>query len=326
MSEFIHSKKFFSLVLLFIILLIVVPVVFVLITHSPLKQATKKQTAQNTQTAAAFTDNTELATFNGAPIYVKDLNALALEQYQAADAKNLNDVSVNNLLNTYVERKILDKQNLGDVSAQITQVEKAMKLTGNQAKYEALREKFTATSPKSWNAYTINFWLPPTKADGSLVQNAGSSNPKQTNSDRKKLVSDVNSALDFAQTELQKGTSVFSVATQITKNYPLLANLLGVNGLIFGNSTNPSYWSSPAVFYYDKNSAGDPFYKTLYAMAENSPATKALNNNNMGGSVIKVVKINNPNGMLDNYQDWLKTQESSFKITNDALKKLGNSR
>jgi len=39
-----------------------------------------------------------------------------------------------------------------------------------------------------------------------------------------------------------------------------------------------------------------------------------LNNGNMGGSVIKVVKINNPNGMLDNYHDWLKSQESGLKL------------
>jgi hypothetical protein len=42
----------------------------------------------------------------------------------------------------------------------------------------------------------------------------------------------------------------------------------------------------------------------------------------MGGHVIKIVKINNPNGILDNYQNWLKNQESSLIITNNALKNI----
>jgi hypothetical protein len=88
---------------------------------------------------------------------------------------------------------------------------------------------------------------------------------------------------------------------------------------MFYNSTDPSAWSKPAALYYNKN-----IPEAYYTMTENSPVTKVLNENNMGGSVIKIVKVNNPNGMLDNYDDWLMTQESSFKITNDAIKKLGN--
>jgi hypothetical protein len=76
------------------------------------------------------------------------------------------------------------------------------------------------------------------------------------------------------------------------------------------------------AYYYNKNNLDNPFYKTLYTITATSPVTKVLNDGNMGGHVIKIVKINNPNGILDNYQNWLKNQESSFVITNNALKNI----
>jgi hypothetical protein len=221
---------------------------------------------------------------------------------------------LNILLNVYAERKILDSQNLGDVSAQTAQIEKTTGLTGNAAKYEAMREKLTTTATKSWNAYTINFWLSP---EDDLSQASAA---------RQQLSSDVNKALDFAKTEMQKGTAVYNVATQINKNYPSLVKIIAVNALNFDTSANPSTWNTPTVFYYDKTNADDPFYKTLYAMTESSPVTKVLNNGNMGGSVIKIVKVNNPNNTLGSYQELLKSQESGLVITNDAIKKIRNAK
>lgn len=313
MLEFLHSKKFLGLVILLILLFVLIPLVLIFIAN-PVKQ---KQAIQNgtqkTQTTV-FESNTKLADFNKTPIYVSDLNSLALEQYKTSDAKNLTPNDLNILLNIYVERKILDNQNLGDVTSQTAQVEKTMGLTGNAAKYEALKEKFATTAVKNWNAYTIGFWL--TQEDDL----------SQASAERQQLSSDVNKALDFAKTEMQKGTSVFNVATQIDQKYPSLTALLGVNTLRFDNSATPSTWNTPAVFYYDKANADDPFYKTLYAMTESSPVTKVLNNGNMGGSVIKIVKVNNPNGILDNYQNWLKNQESGLVITNDAIKNIRNAK
>jgi hypothetical protein len=313
MLGFLHSKKFLGLVILLVLLFVLIPLVLIFIV-SPIKQKQALQSGtQKTQTTT-FTANTELATFNGTPILVSNLNALALEQYGTNDAKSLTPSNLNILLNIYVERKILDNQNLGDVSVQIAQVEKTTGLTGNAAKYEALREKFTTTSAKSWNVYTIDFWLIPVN------------DLSQASAARQQLSSDVNKALDFAQTQMQKGTSVFNVATQISKNYPSLVNLIGVNTLRFDSSTNPSAWNTPAVYYYDKTNADDPFYKTLYAMTESSPVTKVLNNGNMGGSVIKMVKVNNLINTQGNYQDLLKSQESNLVITNDAIQKIRNTK
>jgi hypothetical protein len=42
----------------------------------------------------------------------------------------------------------------------------------------------------------------------------------------------------------------------------------------------------------------------------------------MGGHAIKIVKVNNPNGILDNYQNWLKDQKSGLIIINSALKNI----
>jgi len=323
MPGFLHSKKFLGFAIFFVLLLIIVPVVFILVTRFPTKPTAKSQNpGQETQTSAVFEPNTELASFNGTPIYVKDLNALALEQYKVSDTKTLTANNLYNLLNIYVERKILDSQNLGDITTQIAQVEKTMGLSGDQAKYEALREKLTTTRTKNWSVYTIDFWLPPTNADGSLTKDAAPVDPSQTDADRKKLVSDVNSALDYAQQQMQNGVSAFNVATQINNNYPSIADLLGLNANSFRNSTNPSDWSTPKIYYYDKTNANDPFYKTLYAMTDTSPVTKVLNSDNMGGSVIKIIKVNNLNGILDNYENWLKGQESNFTITNAALKNV----
>ena len=308
MLGFLHSKKFWGLIIPLVLLFILVPLVLVFVAH-PVKQNPTGNVNGKAQTLT-LTANTELATFNGTPIYVSDLDSLALEQYRTSGAKNLtpNDLSI--LLNVYIERKILDKQNLGDVSTQIAQVEKTTGLTGNLAKYEALREKFTATTTKSWSVYSIDFWLPP-------VEDLSNTSPE-----RQQESTDVNSALDFAKTALQQGTSVFNVAKQIEQKYPSLANFLGVNTMQFHNSTNPSEWTKPAVYYYDKTNADQPRYKTLYAMTDTSPVTKILNEGSMGGSVIKIVKVNNPNGILDSYDNWLKSQEFQLVIVSDAIKNV----
>ena len=311
MLVYLKSKKFLTLAIIFIFILILVPLAFIFITHP--NKLSIQNVMQKTETAA-LAPTEKLADFNGTPIYVSDLNSLAAEQYRTSNAKNLTPSDLNTLLNVYVERKILDKQNLGDVSAQTAQIEKTTELTGNAAKYEALREKFTTTSAKSWNAYTINFWL------------AQEDDLSQASAARQQLSSDVNKALDFAKTEMQKGTSVYNVALQISNNYPSLAKIIAVNALNFDTSATPSTWNIPATFYYDKTNADDPFYKTLYAMTENSPVTKVLNNGNMGGNVIKIIKVNNPDKTLGSYQDLLKSQESGLVITNDALKKVRNTK
>jgi len=322
---FLKSKKILGLIIGIVLIFILVPLVLMFVVN-PTKQKTTGNVTEKAQTKI-LTANTELATFNGAPIYVNDLDTLALEQYQTNDAKTLNAVSLDNLLNTYVERKILDKQNLGDVSIEAAKIVKTTGISATQAKYQALREKFTTTAPKSWSFYSIDFWIPPTNADGSFFGGTYPSEQKQTNADRKKLVSDVNGALIFAQAEMKKGTSLFNIATQINKNYPTLSDILAVNEAKFNTSAAASPWNSPTIFYYDKtNAVSDPFSKTVYAMTENSPVTKVLNDNNSGGHVIKIVKINNPNGILGNYSDWLKNQESGLKIINTAILKLESTR
>jgi hypothetical protein len=308
MQGLLKSKNVLGLIILLVLLFILVPLVLIFVVH-PIKQTPTGNVNGKAQTPT-LAANTELATFNGTPIYVSDLNSLALEQYRTNEAKSLNAVSINSLLNTYVERKILDKQNLGDVSSQIAQVEKTTGLTGNLAKYEAMREKFTATATKNWSVYSIDFWLPPVE------------DLKQASPERQQQSTDVNNALDFAKTALQQGTSVFNVAKQIEQKYPSLVSSLGVNTTQFRNSTNPSDWTKPAVYYYDKTNADQPRYKTLYAMTDTSPVTKILNEGSMGGSVIKIVKVNNPNGILDSYDNWLKSQESELIIVNDAIKNV----
>jgi hypothetical protein len=309
MLGFLHSKKFWGLIILLVLLFILVPLVLVFVAH-PVKQNPTGNVNGKAQTLTP-TANTELATFNGAPIKVNDLNSLAKEQYGTSEAKNLTPNNLNILLNIYVERKILDSQNLGDVSTQIAQVEKTTGLTGNLAKYEAIREKFTATGIKSWIIYSIDFWLPP-------VEDLSQASPE-----RQQQSTDVNNALDFAKTALQQGIPVFNIATQIVKKYPSIAQILAVNSLTFNNPTNnKANWNNPVAYYYNKNNLDNPFYKTLYTITATSPVTKVLNDGNMGGHVIKIVKINNPNGILDNYQNWLKNQESSFVITNNALKNI----
>jgi hypothetical protein len=309
MSGYLKSKKFLSVVALIVLLFIIIPLIVVFVAH-PSKQNVQ---GGNNKTAT-LAANSELATFNGTPIYVSDLNALAMEQYRTDEAKNLTANDLNILLKVYVERKILDKQNLGDVSAQTAQIEKTMGLTGNAAKYEALREKLDTTSAKSWNVYSIDFWLSP-------IDDLNQATPA-----RQQLSADVDKALDYAQIQMQKGTSVYNVALQISKNYPSLKDIIGVNALKFDASLSPASWNTSAVYYYDKTNAEDPFYKTLYAMTETSPVTKVLNNGNMGGSTIKMVKVNNPSTTSGSYQDLLKSQESSLIIINDALKKINNTK
>jgi hypothetical protein len=57
-------------------------------------------------------------------------------------------------------------------------------------------------------------------------------------------------------------------------------------------------------------------------MTDTSPVTKILNEGSMGGSVIKIVKVNNPNGILDSYDNWLKSQEFQLVIVSDAIKNV----
>jgi hypothetical protein len=98
--------------------------------------------------------------------------------------------------------------------------------------------------------------------------------------------------------------------------------MLGVNSMQFHNSTNPSDWTKPVIYYYDKTNADQQRYKTLYSMTDTDPVIKVLNEGSMGGSVIKIVKVNNPNGILDNYDNWLKSQESELVIVSNAIKNV----
>src|ERR1035437_4240135 len=116
MLAYLKSRKVLAIIIIFVVVIVLVPLAFIFITHSP--KLSVQNVMPKTKTAV-FAPTDKLADFNGTPIYVSDLNALALEQYQTAEAKNLtpNDLSI--LLKVYVERKILDKQNLGNVSAEV---------------------------------------------------------------------------------------------------------------------------------------------------------------------------------------------------------------
>lgn len=258
------------------------------------------------QTTGSSAAEIPIATYNGVSIFKSDLSNLAAESYSKSP-ENLNAAQLKSLLNTYVEQKILDSQNLGDISKELATAQ-SQGFIGSSAKYEALKQKLIETRFKSWKLYSIDFWLPQqddlSKADSKRQQESA----------------DVKGALDFAKAQMEKGVSVYDIAGQIKQKFSSIYNILGVNSYQFKDSSDPSAWDTPTTYYYAKDNKDTTFYKTLYGMNEQSPVTEILSEANMGGSVIKIVKVNNPDGITDNYEDWLSSQESSFVITDSALK------
>ncbi|MBI3984468.1 MAG: hypothetical protein HY344_00805 [Candidatus Levybacteria bacterium] len=280
-------------------------ILLIMVVTVPLTVFVARQ-PQSTQTGAAndLKPDTVIAVFNGQNILEKDLETVALEQY---DGGSIDREVLKDSLDILVERKILDgeknSKQLGVSDSEIA-VKKAEGFDQNQATYETLKEKVTAAQTKNWQVYTIGFWVP-LGNDLSNLSNA----EKET---RKKRLDDGLKALDEAQSQLGTQKSALDIARTLTQKYPSLKEILGVNGYLLqdANTDNVKDYTTPRVYTFEKSNKGQPFFDSLYSMKQNGQVKKSISGNNSGGNVIKLVSANT-DASFDTYEAWLSAKKKN---------------
>ncbi len=281
-------------------------IVLIMVITIPLTVFVARQ-PQSTQSGAAqeLTPDTVIAVFNGQNILEKDLETVALEQY---DGGSIDREVLKDSLDILIERKILEQEKSSKGIA-VTDEEVAAKVEEefdqNQAVYEVLKDKITKTQTKNWQVYTIGFWVPA----GNDLDNL----TNQEKDTRKKRLDDGLKALDVAQNQFSSQKTVLSIAKDLAKKYPSLTEILGVNGYLLQDADNDNEedYTNPRIYTFEKSNKGQPFFDDLYSMKNAGQIKKVLNSSNSGGNVIKLVKANT-NAQFDNYEDWLSAKKKNI--------------
>lgn len=266
------------------------------------------QQQQNTQSGAAvsLTPETVIAVLNGQNILEKDVENVALEQY---DTNSIDTQALQDALDILIERKILDYEK-NQKSITVTQDEinkkQADGVNEKQASYEVLKDKVTIANTKNWQAFSIGFWLPPNDELSDLT-----GDEKTT---RKKQLEEGLKSLDDAKDQLQAKKYPLDIARNLVNKYPPLEAIMGVNGWLIkdlNSSANFSDFTSPRIYTYEKSNSGQPFFDTLYSMKNAGQIKKAISDKESGGSIIKLIKAN-PGAKYDTYEDWLSARKTTL--------------
>jgi len=264
-------------------------------------------------------ENTIIATIEGKPVFLTDIQKVALEQYQpnAIDREVLR-ISYDIL----TERLILDKV-AKDLNLNITDEEiiealnrkgiprnEITQLIKKDTKYELLKNKVLKQEVESRQAYSIGFYIASyDEQQGSDVTDKERTLFEQQREDGKKALLEI-------QTRLQEGEIPLTLAKSIYRKYPSLQSVLAVNGYILQTTTDESLFNSPKIYTYEQENVGQPFFDAIYTMKLNQII--AVNEDDgSGGYVIQMVGINHSN--VHNYDQWLSEKKKDLVKQNVTL-------
>lgn len=249
-----------------------------------------------------------LATVGDKQIYKSAVELAAREQY-AQSAITLD------VLKTFfpivIERAILDyeaekqkiivtnqeiKNKVKELNPSQTQTPSQLKSLSTTARYLLLKNKIITTQIKSVEAYTIGFWIPPF------------SYPQKPEFTTQRL--EGATALNEIDSRLKKGEEPLVIARSIDTKYPVLHEILAINGYLLKSLTDEKKAKTPRVYIYDKKNVGQPFFDTVFSLKTPGEIKKVEGKDGSGGSVIKLVSINK--GESFSYEDWIKKQTTDL--------------
>lgn len=249
----------------------------------------------------------DILIINGDTLTLDELTTIAKEQYanQAID-----DAALIATMNFYIEEQLLigeaRRQNIAIAEQDIldearktlpegTEITRVMQ---DQARVTLLKDAITKKLIRSREAFSVGFWLQPDNYGDPLTpaQQATLNSQRQLK----------NQVLTEIETQLVNNGLPIEIATSLATKYPLLKDLLTVNGHLVSqlDDTNRDLFTSPVVYEIDDVSANTDFYKTLVSAGNNQ--VKRVTDNpraNTGGIVIKTTA--STNGNFIDYESWL---------------------
>jgi hypothetical protein len=146
------------------------------------------------------------------------------------------------------------------------------------AKYLVLKDKVSQAVTKNVKAYSIAFWV--TSYDY----------PQKPEYDLQRA--DANKALDEIVTGFTTGKKISDIAATIYKKYPRLQDIMGVNGYIYTNKSDPTdtiFTQPKNIILKEKNADG-----TRLIDADNFKALSTIKT----GEVKKVIRQDGSSGIV----------------------------
>lgn len=228
-----------------------------------------------------------------------DVKAIAGQSY---DASTLNTTTLTKARDLLIERKILDKaaKDLGiTVSNAEVSTEASSGATTDErvdAKYLLLKDKVSQAVTKNVKAYSIAFWV--TSYDY----------PQKPEYDLQRA--DANKALDEIVTGFTTGKKISDIAATIYKKYPRLQDIMGVNGYIYTNKSDPTdtiFTQPKNIILKEKNADGTRLidadnFKALSTI-KTGEVKKVIRQDGSSGIVFDAVSVSS--GTYTSYDDFL---------------------
>lgn len=262
---------------------------------------------------------TLIATIDNQPVYLTDIQKVALEQYQP-DAVDEDALRIS--YDILTERLILDKaakdlnidvsaQEINEALSRSTQPgDKILPIQRTNTRYQLLKNKILRREVESREAYSIGFYI----ASYDEQQGDDVTDDERTLFEQQR--EDGAKALVEMDQRLKEGEIPLTLARDIYNKYPSLQSILAVNGYILKSTANETLMATPKLYDYEQENVGQPFFDAIYTMKLNE--IKAVNEDNgSGGYVIYMKTINHAN--IRTYQDWLAQKKKELVKQNVSL-------
>lgn len=295
MSKILYSdsmgdhKKALTIGILFVILLSFPILLFTLRSSQDTRQHADEVTVSDDTVATVGTDS----------IKEGDVKAIAGQSY---DPSTLTSATLNKTRDLLIERKILDKT-AKDLGISISNTEISAEASSGattdervDAKYLLLKDKITQAVTKNVKAYSIAFWV--TSYDY----------PQKPEYDLQRA--DANKALDEIVTDFTSGQKISDIAATIYKKYPRLQGIMGVNGYIYTNKSDPTdtiFTQPKNIILKEKDADGTRLidadnFKALSTI-KTGEVKKVIRQDGSSGIVFDAVSVSS--GTYTSYDDFL---------------------
>lgn len=291
-SEF-SRKKLLVLGVLLLVFLAIPITVYTALQH------------QSSNSRADVSDDSVVAMVNGQQVTKAQVRAVAEEQYDPAD---VDQPALQDALEILIERKILDNAaNTFSLVPEPARVDRFKQegFSDTDAKYEALKQQVTLKAVNSREVLSIGFWNPPSAGISTL-------SIQEQSTASNELLSGI-PALNTAETRMRAGDDVQEIGDSILAQYPNLAPVLEVNGIIYAplNDEEKSLSSYPQIYEFGDLSLDNETRDAVFAQNQGGIVKTTDSEANRGGTVIKVETKGNVNG-ANTYEEWLAQQKTSL--------------
>lgn len=265
------------------------------------------QTVENPQ-------DTLLATVAGENIYLS-----TLRQSVGPQAGNK---ALENALNALIEKKVLDfearKQNIivssSETYTKVLEVGFPSKSALSQdildiVKYEVIKDKIMMQEGLSRETYVIGFWIAPYDTTEQFTSEQKAKQEQQRIEGKK--------ALDDIKDGFRANEAMFAITKSVYDKYPVLQDILAVNGTIFKNiKEEEQALERPRIYVLNRQSMTKELYDALLS-AKVGDIVRAIGDKGSGGSVAHVVRVNN--GKYTSYNQWFSDKKKEIVVVHQSL-------